>query len=56
MAGLLAGPPVEVPEATVNRLCASGLDAAVQAARQIRLGEAGLVPAGGWSRCPERLS
>jgi acetyl-CoA acetyltransferase len=38
MAGLLAGLPVEVPGVTVNRLCASGLEAAVQGARQIRLG------------------
>ena len=41
MAGLLAGLPVEVPAVTVNRLCASGLDAAVQGARQLRLGDAG---------------
>jgi acetyl-CoA acetyltransferase len=55
MAGLLAGLPVEVPGVTVNRLCAWGLEAAVQAARQIRLGEAGLVLAGGvesMSRAP----
>ena len=47
MAALLAGLPVEVPAATVNRLCASGLEAVVQGARQIRLGEADLVLAGG---------
>jgi 3-oxoadipyl-CoA thiolase len=55
MAGLLAGLPVEVPGVTVNRLCASGLEAAVQGGRQIRLGEAGLVLAGGvesMSRAP----
>jgi 3-oxoadipyl-CoA thiolase len=55
MAVLLAGLPVEVPGVTVNRLCASGLEAAVQAARQIRLGEADLVLAGGvesMSRAP----
>jgi 3-oxoadipyl-CoA thiolase len=55
MAGLLAGLPVEVPAVTVNRLCASGLEAAVQGARQLRLGEAGLVLAGGvesMSRAP----
>ena len=46
MAGLLAGLPVEVPAVTVNRLCASGLEAAVQGARQLRLGDAGLVLAG----------
>jgi 3-oxoadipyl-CoA thiolase len=55
MAGLLAGLPVEVPAVTVNRLCASGLEAAVQGARQLRLGEADLVLAGGvesMSRAP----
>ena len=55
MAGLLAGLPVEVPAVTVNRLCASGLEAAVQGSRQLRLGDAGLVLAGGvesMSRAP----
>jgi 3-oxoadipyl-CoA thiolase len=55
MASLIAGLPVEVPGVTVNRLCASGLEAVVQAARQIRLGEADLVLAGGvesMSRAP----
>jgi 3-oxoadipyl-CoA thiolase len=55
MAGLLAGLPNEVPGVTVNRLCASGLEAVVQAARQVRLGEAALVLAGGvesMSRAP----
>jgi 3-oxoadipyl-CoA thiolase len=55
MAALLAGLPVEVPAATVNRLCASGLEAVVQAARQIRVGDAELVLAGGvesMSRAP----
>src|SRR5919205_1137647 len=55
MAALLAGLPVEVPAATVNRLCASGLEAVVQGARQIRLGGADLVFAGGvesMSRAP----
>jgi 3-oxoadipyl-CoA thiolase len=47
MAGLLAGLPVEVPGVTVNRLCASGLDAAIQAGRQVKVGEADLVLAGG---------
>jgi 3-oxoadipyl-CoA thiolase len=47
MAGLLAGLPVEVPGVTVNRLCASGLDAAVQGSRQLKVGEADLVLAGG---------
>jgi 3-oxoadipyl-CoA thiolase len=55
MALLVAGLPQEVPGATVNRLCASGLEAVVQAGRQIRLGEADLVLAGGvesMSRAP----
>ena len=55
MASLIAGLPVEVPGVTVNRLCASGLEAVVQGARQIRLGEADLVLAGGvesMSRAP----
>ncbi|MDP3152872.1 MAG: thiolase family protein [Archangium sp.] len=47
MAGLLAGLPDTVPAATVNRLCGSGLEAIIQGARQIRLGEADLVIAGG---------
>ena len=55
MAALLAGLPVEVPGATVNRLCGSGADAVASAARQIRTGEADLVVAGGvesMSRAP----
>jgi 3-oxoadipyl-CoA thiolase len=55
MAGLLAGLPAEVPAVTVNRLCASGLEAAVQGSRQLRLGDAELVLAGGvesMSRAP----
>ena len=47
MALLLAGLPDSVPGATVNRLCASGLEAAVQASRAVRLGDAELVIAGG---------
>jgi len=47
MAALLAGLPNSVPAATVNRLCGSGLEAVVQAARQVRLGEAEVVLAGG---------
>jgi 3-oxoadipyl-CoA thiolase len=47
MATLLAGYPVEVPGATINRLCGSGLDAVGTAARAIRAGEAELVLAGG---------
>ena len=47
MALLLAGLPQEVPGVTVNRLCASGLEAVAQAARAIRTGDAGLVLAGG---------
>ncbi|MET1074075.1 MAG: thiolase family protein, partial [Umezawaea sp.] len=47
MAGLLAGLPTGVPGATVNRLCASGGEAIVQAARAISLGDADLLIAGG---------
>jgi len=47
MAALLAGLPNSVPAATVNRLCGSGLEAVVQAARKVRLGEAEVVLAGG---------
>jgi 3-oxoadipyl-CoA thiolase len=47
MATLLAGLPDTVPAATVNRLCGSGLEALIQGARQIRLGEADLVIVGG---------
>ncbi|MDQ6855836.1 MAG: acetyl-CoA C-acyltransferase [Candidatus Dormibacteraeota bacterium] len=47
MAALLAGLPVEVPGATVNRLCGSGLEAVASAARLVALGEADVVIAGG---------
>ena len=59
MAALLAGLPVEVPGVTVNRLCGSGMEAIVQAARAIRCGDASLVLAGGvesMSRAPFVLS
>ena len=55
MAGLLAGLPLDVPGATVNRLCGSGLDAIGTAARAIKSGEARLMIAGGvesMSRAP----
>ncbi len=55
MAVLLAGLPVSVPATTVNRLCGSGMDAVLIAARQIKAGEADLVIAGGvesMSRAP----
>ena len=55
MAALLAGLPVSVPGATINRLCGSGLDAVTMAARAIKAGEAGLIVAGGiesMSRAP----
>ncbi|HET9822631.1 MAG TPA: 3-oxoadipyl-CoA thiolase [Burkholderiaceae bacterium] len=55
MALLLAGLPQEVPGATINRLCGSGLDAVGSAARAIRCGEAELMIAGGvesMSRAP----
>src|SRR5712692_10860157 len=47
MAVLLAGFPQTVPAATVNRLCGSGMEAVIQGARMIRLGEAEIVIAGG---------
>ncbi len=47
MAVLIAGLPDSVPAATVNRLCGSGLEAVLQGARMIRLGEADVVIAGG---------
>jgi len=55
MAALLAGLPVDVPGATINRLCGSSMDAVGTAARAIRSGEADLVIAGGvesMSRAP----
>jgi 3-oxoadipyl-CoA thiolase len=47
MALLLAGLPPQVSGATVNRLCASGMEAVGQAARAVRLGEMNLAIAGG---------
>ena len=47
MALLLAGIPYSVPGETVNRLCASGLSASINAARMINTGDADLVIAGG---------
>ena len=47
MASLLAGLPDSVPGVTVNRLCASGMDAVAAAARAIKAGEIGLAIAGG---------
>ena len=55
MASLLAGLPIDVPGATINRLCGSGLDAIGTAARAIKSGEATLMIAGGvesMSRAP----
>ena len=55
MATLLAGLPIDVPGATINRLCGSGMDAVGTAARAIRAGEATLMIAGGvesMSRAP----
>ncbi|WP_316155249.1 3-oxoadipyl-CoA thiolase [Cupriavidus sp. BIC8F] len=55
MSALLAGLPQEVPGATVNRLCGSGMDATGIAARAIKAGEANLMIAGGvesMSRAP----
>ena len=47
MAALLAGLPVDVPGATINRLCASGMDAVGVAARAIKAGDMDLAIAGG---------
>ncbi|WP_025658276.1 3-oxoadipyl-CoA thiolase [Rhizobium sp. IBUN] len=55
MSSLLAGLPVSVPGTTINRLCGSGMDAIIAAARAIRAGEAELMIAGGvesMSRAP----
>ena len=55
MAGLLAGLPVTVPGVTLNRLCASGAEALIQAGRAVATGDADLVVAGGvegMSRAP----
>jgi acetyl-CoA acyltransferase len=55
MSLLLAGLPESVPGGTINRLCGSGMDALITAARAIRAGEAALVIAGGvesMSRAP----
>lgn len=55
MSSLLAGLPVSVPGTTINRLCGSGMDAVIAAARAIRAGEADLMIAGGvesMSRAP----
>ncbi len=55
MATLLAGLPVSVPAATINRLCGSGLDAVAVGARAVKTGEAQVVLAGGvesMSRAP----
>ncbi|MCO4891391.1 MULTISPECIES: 3-oxoadipyl-CoA thiolase [Cupriavidus] len=55
MSSLLAGLPQDVPGATINRLCGSGMDATGTAARAIKAGEANLMIAGGvesMSRAP----
>jgi len=55
MAALLAGLPTDLPGATINRLCGSGMDAIGTAARAIKAGEASLMIAGGvesMSRAP----
>jgi len=55
MATLLAGLPQSVPASTINRLCGSGMDAAISSARAIRSGEADMMIAGGvesMSRAP----
>jgi acetyl-CoA acyltransferase len=55
MSLLLAGMPIAVPGTTINRLCGSGMDAVIYAARAIRAGETELMIAGGvesMSRAP----
>jgi acetyl-CoA acyltransferase len=55
MAGLLAGLPTSVPGATANRLCGSGMEAVLNASREIAVGDASLAIAGGvesMSRAP----
>ncbi|MDT8398625.1 MAG: 3-oxoadipyl-CoA thiolase [Pseudomonadales bacterium] len=55
MASLLAGLPETIPALTINRLCGSGMDALIQASRNIKAGEADLIIAGGvesMSRAP----
>lgn len=55
MSSLLSGLPVSVPGTTMNRLCGSGMDAVITAARAIKTGEADLIIAGGvesMSRAP----
>ncbi|QWT24367.1 thiolase family protein [Subtercola sp. PAMC28395] len=55
MASILAGLPTSVPGVTVNRLCGSGLEAAIQASRAVEAGDADLILAGGvesMSRAP----
>jgi acetyl-CoA acetyltransferase family protein len=58
MAVLLAGWPVSVPGTSVNRLCGSSMDAAIQASRAIETGDADIVVAGGvesMTRAPQIL-
>jgi len=55
MSSLLAGLPIDIPGSTLNRLCGSGMDAVMTAARAIKAGEADLMLAGGvesMSRAP----
>lgn len=55
MALLLAGMPYQIPASTINRLCGSGMDAILSAARAIKAGEADICLAGGvesMSRAP----
>ena len=57
MAGLLAGLPTNVTGVTVNRLCASSVEAVIQASRAVEVGDADVVLAGGvesMSRVPMR--
>src|SRR5262249_28133555 len=59
MSSLLTSLPVEIPGVTVNRLCGSGMEAVIQAARAIQCGAASLIFAGGvesMSRSPYVVS
>jgi acetyl-CoA acyltransferase 2 len=56
--GMSVGVPIEVPGLTVNRLCASGLEAAVIAAQQLLLGDSSVVLVGGtenMTQCPHLI-
>jgi len=51
---LKSGIPATVSAVTVNKVCGSGLKAVMLAAQAIKAGDAEVIVAGGWSRCPTR--